>query len=65
MEVDLVALEQAITPQTRLVLVAHLFGTKIPMRPIIDIAARHKLLIIEDCAQVYRADDIAATRPAM
>ena len=42
------AWEQAITPHTRAILVAHLFGSRVPMRPVLDLAARHRLLMIED-----------------
>ncbi|HEX5472336.1 MAG TPA: DegT/DnrJ/EryC1/StrS family aminotransferase [Lacipirellulaceae bacterium] len=46
-------LEQSITPRTRAILVAHLFGTHIDMRPIISIAKLHNLLVLEDCAQAF------------
>jgi perosamine synthetase len=44
---------RAITPATRAVLVAHLFGGRIPMEPILDLAGQKKLLVFEDCAQAY------------
>ncbi len=47
------SLERAITPATRAVVIAHLFGTRIDMEPILDIARRHRLFVIEDCAQAY------------
>jgi perosamine synthetase len=46
-------LERSITPQTRAILVAHLFGTHIDMGPIIELARQHDLLVIEDCAQAF------------
>ena len=46
-------LERAITPRTRVILVAHLFGTQIDMGPIIELAKQHDLLVIEDCAQAF------------
>jgi len=46
-------LRQAVTPATRAILVAHLFGGRIDLRPIAEFAAEHDLLLIEDCAQAY------------
>ncbi len=43
----------AITPRTRVILVAHLFGTRLNLEPILKLADEHKLLVIEDCAQAY------------
>ena len=44
-------LERKITPQTKLVIVAHLQGVPADMDPILEIARRHKLKVLEDCAQ--------------
>jgi len=46
--------ESAITDKTRLVLIAHLFGTQIDMQPYARITQQHGLLLIEDCAQSFR-----------
>lgn len=51
------SLRRALTLQTRAILVAHLFGSRMPMAPIIEFAKTHGLLVIEDCAQAYAADD--------
>jgi dTDP-4-amino-4,6-dideoxygalactose transaminase len=47
-------LERAITPRTRAVLVAHLFGGRVDLDPISEVARRHDLLLVEDCAQSFR-----------
>ncbi len=44
------AMEQAITPNTRAVLPTHLFGLACDMDPIMALARRHNLKVIEDCA---------------
>lgn len=44
----------AVTPATRAVLIAHLFGTSAPLDEHIAAAKRHGLLFIEDCAQAFR-----------
>jgi perosamine synthetase len=48
---------RAITPATRAILVAHLFGSRAPMEPILDLARRHNLLVFEDCAQAYSGNE--------
>ena len=49
--------EAAITPRTRAILAAHLFGSRMDMTDIMALSRRHKLLVFEDCAQAYAADD--------
>lgn len=44
------AMERAITPNTRAVLPTHLYGLACDMAPILDLAKKHKLKVIEDCA---------------
>ena len=44
-------IEAAITPRTRAVMPVHLYGQPCAMTQIVDIARRHDLMIIEDCAQ--------------
>jgi dTDP-4-amino-4,6-dideoxygalactose transaminase len=43
--------EAALTPATRAVIVVHLYGQMAPMAPIMELAARHNLFVIEDAAQ--------------
>ena len=47
------ALRAALSPNTRAVLVAHLFGSRMSMDPIFEIAGEHGLIVIEDCAQAF------------
>lgn len=54
--IDPAELERAITPQTRLILVAHLFGSRMPLAPIVEVARRHGLILVEDGAQAYTGD---------
>lgn len=53
---DPAALEKAITPLTKAVMPVHLFGQTADMTPILAIAARHGLRVIEDAAQAHGAD---------
>lgn len=48
-------IEQHITPRTRAVMVVHLYGRAADMSPIKDIARRHSLKVVEDCAQAHGA----------
>jgi dTDP-4-amino-4,6-dideoxygalactose transaminase len=50
---NLELLEQAITPCTKAILIAHLYGNFVPLEPIIALARRHGLMLIEDAAEVY------------
>jgi dTDP-4-amino-4,6-dideoxygalactose transaminase len=50
---NLDAIQRRITPATRAIVVAHLFGGLCDMGPVIELAARYGLLVIEDCAQAY------------
>jgi dTDP-4-amino-4,6-dideoxygalactose transaminase len=52
-------LRQAITPQSKIVLIAHLFGNRIDLQPHIAIAREHRLLFLEDCAQAYAGPEFA------
>lgn len=54
--IDPAELERAITPRARLILVAHLFGSRMPLDPIVDVARRHGLTLVEDGAQAYTGD---------
>jgi dTDP-4-amino-4,6-dideoxygalactose transaminase len=52
---DPVHLETAITPRTRAIIPVHLYGQAADLRPILDIARRFGLRVIEDCAQAHGA----------
>ncbi len=43
--------EKAITPRTKAVIAVHLLGGPCDMDPIMEIAKKHNILVIEDCAQ--------------
>jgi perosamine synthetase len=50
-------LEAALTPRTRVVLAAHLFGGRMDLRPVVAFAREHGLLLVEDCAQAFQGPD--------
>ena len=51
---DAQALERALGPRTRLIVVAHLFGGSAALGHIAEIARPHGILVVEDCAQSLR-----------
>lgn len=48
-------IEELITPRTKAIMVVHLYGRTADMKPITDIAQKHSLKVIEDCAQAHGA----------
>ncbi len=61
-DVDLVA--DAIGPKTRLILVAHLFGTRARLHELASLAHSSGLTLVEDCAQSFRGPGADSDSPA-
>ena len=53
---DPVLLEAAITERTKAIIPVHLFGQMADMGPIMEIARRHNLFVIEDACQAHGAE---------
>ena len=51
--IDANKIEAALTPNTKAILAVHLFGQACDMMKIMDIAKRHNLRVVEDCAQSH------------
>lgn len=49
------AAEAAITPRTRAIVPVHLYGHPAQIETLVDLAQRHHLLLVEDCAQAHGA----------
>jgi perosamine synthetase len=52
-------LERALTPRTRALVFAHLFGARADLDSTVAFSRRHGLVLIEDCAQALRSNDDA------
>jgi dTDP-4-amino-4,6-dideoxygalactose transaminase len=50
------AIEGAITPKTKAIIPVHLYGQPADMDPILAIAKKHKLIVIEDACQAHGAE---------
>ncbi len=63
MDVD--QLEDAVTPRTKCILPVHLFGQCVRMETVREVATRHGIRVLEDCAQSHGATRHGAKAGAM
>ena len=53
--IDPTLIEEKITSRTRAIMVVHLYGKACDMDPVLQVASRYNLKVIEDCAQAHGA----------
>lgn len=53
--IDPTKIEAAITDKTKAIMPVHLYGQSCDMNPIMDIAKKYDLYVVEDCAQAHGA----------
>jgi dTDP-4-amino-4,6-dideoxygalactose transaminase len=53
--IDPSKIEAAITPRTKVIIPVHLYGQPADLDPILEIARKHKLMVLEDAAQAHGA----------
>ena len=52
-QMDITKIEDKINDKTKAIMVVHLFGHPVDMDPVVEIAKKHNLKIIEDCAEAH------------
>jgi perosamine synthetase len=52
---DLELIESLVTPQSKAIIPVHLYGHPVDMDRLMDIARKHSLVVIEDCAESHGA----------
>lgn len=53
--IDVKEIEKKITPKTKAIIPVHLFGHACDMEPMMEIAKKHNLIVLEDAAQAHGA----------
>jgi perosamine synthetase len=53
--IDPALIESAISPKTKAIIVVHIYGHPVDMDPVMKIAEKHNLIVIEDCAESHGA----------
>jgi perosamine synthetase len=53
---DVSQVEARITPRTRAIMAVHIYGHPVDMQPLLDLAAKHNLQVIEDAAEAHGAE---------
>jgi perosamine synthetase len=53
---DLARLEESITPRSKAIIPVHVYGHPVDMDPLLEIARRHGLYVIEDAAEAHGAE---------
>lgn len=53
---DVTKIEGAITPRTKAILPVHLYGQTVDMDPLLEIARKHGLKVVEDACQAHGAE---------
>ncbi|MCA9015743.1 MAG: DegT/DnrJ/EryC1/StrS aminotransferase family protein [Planctomycetaceae bacterium] len=56
-QLDLTALRKAVTSNSRVLVVSHLFGARPEIEEILKVAREHRLFVVEDCAQAWCEPD--------
>src|SRR5262249_40031718 len=54
---DPAQVEASVSPRTKAIIAVHIYGQCLDMKPLVEIAAKHSIPIIEDAAQAIGAED--------
>jgi len=61
---DVHQIERKITPRTRAIMPVHIYGHPVDMDPLLEIAEKHGLAVIEDAAEVHGAEYLSGRKSA-
>ncbi len=53
---DVKKIKEKITKKTKAIIPVHLYGQPCDMQPILELAEKHKIRVVEDCAQAHGAE---------
>jgi dTDP-4-amino-4,6-dideoxygalactose transaminase len=53
--IDVTKIEQAITKKTKAIIPVHIYGHPADLDPIVSLAKKHNIFLVEDCAQAHGA----------
>ena len=53
LNIDPARIDEAVTPRTRAILPVHVFAYPAPMMPVLEVAARHGLRVVEDACESF------------
>ncbi len=53
---DVTQIENKITPKTKAIMAVHMYGHPVDMDPVLDLAKKYNLMVIEDAAEVHGAE---------
>ena len=56
LNIDPAKIEEKVTPRTKAVVVTHIYGHPVDMDPVLEIARRHSLAVIEDASHAHGAE---------
>jgi perosamine synthetase len=53
---DVSQIEARITPRTKVIMPVHIYGHPVDMDPVLELAKKHNLVVVEDAAEVHGAE---------
>jgi len=56
--IDITKAEKLVTQKTKAIMVVHLYGQPVLMKPVLAFARKHNLLVIEDCSEAFGAKSV-------
>lgn len=61
---DVNQVEEKITPRTRAIMPVHIYGHPVDMDPVLDLAEKYRLMVVEDAAEAHGAEYLSGRNTA-